>query len=55
MEKINPEKRKEYVDKNPDKYLCELAKEFNCSTSGVFDALKKLGYGNRRKTRVIKK
>ena len=55
VEKINPEKLKEYVDKNPDKYLCEIAKEFNCSTSGVFDALKKLGYGNRRKTRVIKK
>ena len=35
VEKINPEKLKEYVDKNPDKYLHELAKEFNCSKTGI--------------------
>ncbi|MBR1374572.1 MAG: hypothetical protein IJ566_00615, partial [Cardiobacteriaceae bacterium] len=38
VEKINPEKLKEYVDKNPDKYLYEIAREFNCSTTGIFDA-----------------
>ena len=54
LEKINPEKLKEYVDKHPDKYLRELAKEFNCSKTGIFDALKKLGYTNKKKLQVIK-
>ena len=54
VEKINPEKLKEYVDKNPDKYLYEIAREFNCSTTGIFDALKKLGYTNKKKPQVIK-
>ena len=48
VEKINPEKLKEYVDKHPDKYLRELAKEFNCSKTCIFDALKKLGYTNKK-------
>ena len=52
VEKINPEKLKEYVEQNPNKYLYEIAEEFNCSKSGVFDALKKLGYTNRKNRKL---
>lgn len=40
--KIEPEKQKSFIRENPDAYLSEIAKEFNCVTSAVHKALKKL-------------
>ena len=41
--KIDKEKLKLAVQENPDAYLKELAKLFNCSAPAVFYALKKMG------------
>ena len=48
FEKIDREKLKEYIDKNQDKFLEEIAKEFNCSPNGVRKALKNMGYTNKK-------
>lgn len=39
--KINPVELAKYIVENPDHYLIEIAKYFNCSTTAVFYALKK--------------
>jgi transposase len=40
--KIDPSKLKEYVAKNPDAYLREIAAEFGCTIHAVEKALKRL-------------
>ena len=38
--KINPEKLKAYVAEHPDAYQSEMAEAFECSESGIRDALR---------------
>ena len=40
--KLDPVKLRAYVDEHPDSYLREIAEAFNCSITGVFNALKRL-------------
>ena len=40
--KIDPSKLKEYIEKNPDAYLREIAAEFGCTIHAVEKALKHL-------------
>ena len=42
FKKIDPEMLKEYVEKHPDAYLKEMAKEFNCCTAAIYFVLQKL-------------
>jgi len=39
--KIDPEKLKAYVAEHPDAYQSEMAQVFECSESGIRDALKR--------------
>jgi transposase len=48
--KLNHDEIIDYVIKNPDAYLYELADNFKCSTSSIFHILIK--YGFKRKKRV---
>jgi len=36
--KINPQKLKQYVEEHPNAYLKELAQQFNCKTSSIYNA-----------------
>ena len=47
--KIYPNKLVEYIRKNPDAYLAEIADEFNCSTTEVLKALKKLNITRKKR------
>lgn len=47
--KICPEKLVKYINKKPDAYLTEIAEEFNCSTTAVIKALKKLKITRKKK------
>ena len=40
--KIPPDELQAFVDANPDAYLTEIAKHFNCSGEGVRKALKRM-------------
>lgn len=40
--KINLDELQKYIEENPDRYNYEIAEVFNCSTSAVFKAKKKL-------------
>ena len=58
--KIYPEKLVEYIKINPDAYLSEIADNFNCSTTAVLKALKKLNITRKNrqlhtKNNVVKK
>ena len=58
--KIYPEKLVEYIKINPDAYLSEIAANFNCSTTAVLKALKKLNITRKKrqlhtKNNVVKK
>lgn len=46
--KIYPNKLVEYIRKNPDAYLKEIADEFNCSTTALLKALKKLNITRKK-------
>lgn len=48
FEKIDKEKLKDYIDKNPDKFLEEIAEEFGCSKTAIDKALKNMGYTNKK-------
>ena len=39
---ICPDLLASYVNKNPDKYLREIAEEFNCTPQAIFYALKRM-------------
>ncbi|MGL6104794.1 IS630 transposase-related protein [Romboutsia sp.] len=58
--KICPEKLVEYINKKPDAYLIEISEEFDCSTTAVIKALKKLKITRKKrplhtKNNVLKK
>ena len=40
FEKINLTKLEEYIKQNPDKFLYEIAEEFNCSATEIAKVLK---------------
>ena len=40
--KIDPDRLKTYIAENPDRYLREIAEEFNCTDMAVYYALKRL-------------
>ena len=42
LRKIDPEKLRSYVTKHPNAYQSEMAKEFQCSESGIRNVLKQL-------------
>ena len=47
--KIDPEKLKIYVAEHPDAYQSEMAKEFQCSESGIRDALERLDITRKKR------
>lgn len=49
--KINPEKLKAYVAEHPDAYQKEIAKEFGCSATAIYLAMKRLKI-TRKKRRL---
>lgn len=53
-EKVNKEKLKEYVKENPDKFLHEIAEEFNCSPSWILELLRKINFTRKKKLQPIK-
>ena len=46
--KLDPVKLRAYINEQPDSYLREIAKVFNCSITGVFNALKRLNITRRK-------
>ena len=55
FKKIDPEMLKEYVEKHPDAYLKEMAKEFNCCTAAIYFVLQKLKITLKKRSKFIKK
>ena len=52
--KIDPEKLRRYVADHPDAYQREMAKEFQCSESGIRDALKRLKITRKKRQPAIR-
>ena len=52
--KIDPEKLSSYVAEHPDAYQREMAKEFQCSESGIRDALKRLKITRKKRQSAIR-
>ena len=50
--KINPKKLHDYVEKNPDSYLKEIAAHFNCSDVAVIKALRRLKISRKKNTGI---
>ena len=46
--KICPDLLKAYITGNPDQYLREIAKEFNCTDMAVYYALKRLKISRKK-------
>lgn len=53
--KLNYNEVKKYIDKNPDKTLKEIGKEFNTSHVAIFYILKKIGYSYKKRDFYTKK
>ena len=51
---IDPEKLRTYVAEHPDAYQSEMAKEFQCSESGIRDALKRLKITRKKRQPAIR-
>ena len=51
--KIDKKALKRAVETNPDAFLRELAKQFNCSTVAVFYALEKLGITRKKNFHLL--
>ena len=49
FKKIAPEKLREYVNANPEAYLREIAVIFNCSSTAIRKALKKLNITRKKR------
>ena len=47
--KLDPDKLSAYVKSHPDAYLSEIAAEFDCVSSSVCKALKKLGLTRKKR------
>ena len=54
FKKINPEKLKEHIKNHPDAYIKEIAQVFNCSTTAIIKALKRLGITRKKRQHFIK-
>ena len=52
--KIDPEKLRSYVAEHPDAYQSEMAKEFQCSESGIRDALNRLKITRKKRQSAIR-
>lgn len=52
--KVDPQKLLEYIEKYPDKYLREIAQEFNCSDTAIRKRLKSLGITRKKKKQSTK-
>ena len=50
-QKIDPERLKAYVVEHPDAYQSEMAKSFECSESGIRDALRWYKITRKKTTR----
>ena len=46
--KIDPETLKKYLEENPDAYLKEIAKEYECSDVGILKALRRLKISRKK-------
>ena len=46
--KLCPIRLRAYINENPDSYLYEIAKEFNCTESAVYYALKRMGITRKK-------
>jgi len=53
LRKIDKEALKQTVEANPDAFLWELAKQFNCSTVAIFYALEKLGITRKKNFHLL--
>lgn len=53
--KIDSDKLKEYIQKHPEAYLREIAKEFCSSLQAIFYACKRLNITLKKRSRTIKK
>ena len=54
FKKIDPKKLKDYVNKHPDSTQNEMAKEFNCSQSSIWKALKRNKITRKKRLFFIK-
>lgn len=52
--KVDPEKLKDYINEHPDAYLKEIAEVFNCSTTAIIKAFKRLGITRKKRLRSIR-
>ena len=52
--KIDPEKLKAYVAEHPDAYQSEMAKAFECSESGIRDALRRYKITRKKRQPAIR-
>jgi transposase len=50
--KTDPQKLRQYVEEHPDAYLKELAEQFSCKTSSMYNALVKLGLTRKKKFHI---
>jgi len=46
--KLCPVRLRAYINENPDSYLHEIAKAFNCTQPAVFYALKRMGITRKK-------
>ena len=46
--KICPDRLKAYIAENPDRYLREIAEEFNCTDMAIYYALKRLKISRKK-------
>lgn len=52
--KIDKEKLKSFVEQNPDAYLKEIAKQFDCSAMAVSNTLKSIGMTRKKRRQPTK-
>ncbi len=55
IKKIDDQKLIDYIEKNPDHFLSEIAKHFNITLQAVFYALKSLKITRKKSSRFISK
>lgn len=54
FKKIDPDELRKYVEEHPDAYLKDMALVFNCSSTAIGKALKRLGITRKKRSRAIK-
>lgn len=54
VKKIDPKKLKDYIEKNPDAYLKEIAQEFNVCPEAIRKRLKSLGITRKKRQQSTK-